>query len=262
MSCLLSVYVDRLKKYPAFLGKPSAEELFTCDFCSSELARLREEFRPELHAGEGDTFKRTLRLMDWVHHELFSAGDAIRPAAFNAREILRVRKTGSAFCTHYSTVMTELLLSIGISARPLYCVPEAFDCDSHMGVLVYLPETGRCFFADPTFNTYFEKNGRPMDIFEIRKSYAEGKPPSFRHINIDKQWELYCAGERCETYDEWYRLYMAKNVFRFMSPARSAYGCMDVNDSAWIIANPIGFDVKNEYDRFENAVYIHSAVTN
>ena len=260
MTGLFTAYTDRLKKYPSFSSGASLEPLFTySDSSAPELIRLRGEFHPEPVTGTGDTFTRTLALMERVHRDLFFVGGRAEPAALNTAEIMKVSKKGELFCTHYAVVLTELLLSIGIKARLVSCIPEIFDCDSHTGVLVYLPETSCWFFADPTFNTYFEENGKPLDIFDIRKLYAEDRPPKFRHITIDKQWELSCGGVSCETYDEWYRLYMAKNSFRFMSPAHSRYGCLSEKDAEWVAVNPTGFNLQNEYDQLKNIIYTKSS---
>lgn len=82
---------------------------------------------------------------------------------------------------------------------------------------------------------------------EIRKQYLNRKDIQFKGIEIDKRWTLILNGIVCETYDEWYKIYMAKNCFRFAFPQKSKFNYSNA-DARYVFANPLGYKVKNEYD--------------
>ncbi len=262
MSLLLEKYIVKLKKFDAYASESHKHEcqLFSyADESSPQLKKLRQDFDVD-NIAKGDTvFDKTLSLMNWVHCELFYTGENITPKGNNTNDIMSIRKTGALFCWYQAIVLTEMLASIGIISRVVSCLPEEFDYDSHMAVLVYDKEKTRWFFVDPTFNTYFlSDNEEPLDISQIRNGYASGGKPLFKHITIDKQWVLVCNGSTFDTYDQWYSVYMAKNTFRFMSPAATCYDCLSDETTQWIAVHPIGYNHTNEYDEGKNVQYIHS----
>lgn len=255
---LLKTYIDRLKNYDKFHIESSKTQYFTYFTDSSvELAKLRSEFCIE-DIAKGCFFEKVISLMNWIHKELFFVGDNVTPKENNTHDIMNIRKTGALFCRYHVIVLTEMLASIGITARVISCLPEIFDNDSHITVLVFDNDSSRWFFVDPTFNTFFcSDNDDALDIFQIRDMYKSGKIPKFKHISINKQWDLVCNGVVCETYDEWYTIYMAKNTFRFMSPADTYYNCLSDKNISWIAINPLGYNQKNQYDKDKNITYIH-----
>lgn len=260
MNVLLKTYIERLKSHGEFSVEARKKQVFSyIDSSETEMVKLRMEFGVSDIIKGNSVFEKTVSLMNWVHKELFFVGDNVTPGGNNTRDIMSIRKTGALFCWYHAIVLTEMLGSVGITARVIACLPEVFDHDSHMAVLVYDDDNSHWFFADPTFNTYFySDNDTPLDVFEIRGIYRSGKTPLFNHISIDKQWLLICNGEIYETYDQWYAVYMAKNTFRFMSPAHTFFDCLSNRHLPWIAVNPISYNQKNEYDKDKNIRYIDS----
>ena len=66
-------------------------------------------------------------------------------------------------------------------------------------------------------------------------------------IPIEKNWKLVMADQKYETYNDWYAIYMAKNLFRFSSPQVSSFGSYS-SDSVMICLDPQDYCQKNEYD--------------
>lgn len=254
-------YVEKLKKYGVFAHQAAGIPYFFYeDAQSPEMQALEKEYQVNKIALGDNTLQRVLSLMDWVHHALFFVGNNLTPKENNTRSIMGLGKTGALFCFYQVIVLAELLRSIGIKARVVSCLPETFHGDSHMAVLAFDQDTSKWFFADPTFNTYFySAENKALDVFEIREIYRRGDIPPFRHIRIDKQWTLICNGVVCETYDEWYALYMAKNCFRFMSPADNYYGCLSAKNVSYIAINPDGCTARNGYDEGRQVTYIQCA---
>jgi hypothetical protein len=177
--------------------------------------------------------------------------------------ILENKQKGQMFCFYYAILMNEILLSLGIKSRIIECFPKIFDHDCHMAVIVFIPELNEWAFFDPTFNTYFiDDEGKPLAIDKIRNIYKNmmetKKVPRFIPIGIEKKWELVLAGNRYETYDEWYAIYMLKNIFRFLSPLKSTFGYNIKRDEINLMLNPVGYHIINEYDSFNYGRIIYT----
>jgi len=233
-------YTDKLNEYPIFAADTEDKMFELCNNAET-FAQLNQDFNvSSIAAGESD-FDKTLALMAYVHQELFYIGDNISPPD-NTYDIMKVRKTGALFCNYHATVLSEMLLSIGIQAIKIACIPKDFDGERHVAVLAYMKELCQWVYFDPTFDTYFfDEANRPLGIFEIRKRYQSSERILFKPIEIDKQWPLVMNGLVCKTYDKWYYLYMAKNCFRFALPQRTSI-------------QPVGCKIKNEYDEVSYAL--------
>jgi hypothetical protein len=243
----MKIYTSILNEYPAFNSIGNIDFEFQ-NVQDEILIKLKNDFSiGDVAIGKSD-FEKTLSLMAYVHNELFYPGDNISPKENNTYEIMKVRKTGALFCSFHATVLSEMLLSVGIKAINIFCIPKDFDYDRHVAILAYMEDVKKWVFFDPTFNTYFfDKNKNPLGIFEIREQYRNLKDITFKHIEIDKQWTLVMNGLMCDTYDDWYKIYMAKNCFRFMFPKKSEFNYS--KDSAeYIFINPIDYNINNEYD--------------
>jgi hypothetical protein len=259
-------YCGLIQDYPRFdLSSNVRGELFTYSTVDDpRLSELRDTYGLGQVAGEGDCWSKATRLLSWTFEQLFHVGRTISPEPRDALNILAHRKTGSLFCIHKSIVLNEALLSVGLPSRLLWCYPYEFDSDCHVVVLVYVPELGKWAVLDPAFNTYFHgDDGAPSSVLEVRGAYASGSLPAFRSITIDKRWKLVMNGVTCETYDRFYQLYMAKNCFRFSSPADSRVGCSTDLQVRRVFLNPKGFTTTNQYDSSTrdpaSNVYITSA---
>ena len=217
-----------------------------------ELIHISEKFPVKEHYNGNTDLEKILTLMGYVHNIASKGGNNTSPAIKNTKEIMKAAKIGTLWCRDYATVLSEMLLCMGVKAVPVSCLPFKFDYDRHVGVMAYVNEFEKWVFFDPTFNTYFYDNA-PMDVFEIRSAYAHGKAPAFRHIAIQKDWVLTLHGVEYDDYDSWYSDYMLKNIFRFSIPLHSAYGCQNP-DSKTVCILPIGYTARNEYDT-SNTVY-------
>jgi len=253
----MTFYKNILNEFPTFTLGPAENNFFQLqDAQEKSLIKLENDFNVTAIAIGKSDFEKTFSLMAYVHQELFFPGDNISPAENNTYEIMKVRKTGALFCSFHATVLAEMLLSIGIKAIKTSCLPKDFDGDMHVAVLAYMKEMKKWVFFDPTFNTcFFDEAGNPLSMMEIREQYRNQKEVCFKSIEIDKQWTLVMNGIVCETYNEWYKIYMAKNCFRFMFPQQSAFNDSD-RDEEYIFTNPPGYKAKNEYDTIAAASHV------
>ena len=260
MNAQLEQYRAALATYPDFADGGEA----VCIVCQAAdapiLVKLASDFAVRAHFTGATCFERAVNLMHHVHQELSCPGGQAKPAENNTYGIMAARGQATLFCWHKATVLTEMLLSVGVPCVRLTCLPQTFDYDRHVVTLAYMPEFDRWVLLDPTFDTYFlDADGLPMDPCAIRRAYLAGGVPRFQHIAIDKHWTLVLNSVVYETYDEWYAVYMAKNMFRLMCPAESRYNDARLPAATCLFINPAGYDQQNEYDETgTNKAYYHT----
>ena len=251
-----SIWRECLQKYSFTCMHHDASVITYQPMHAPELVRLAERYSVrDAYRGYSD-LERVLSLMDFVHGIAKKGGENTSPVIKNTDEIMKAAEKGTLWCSDYATVLMEMLLSMGVKAARVTCMPYSFDCDRHVGVMSYLNDIGKWAYFDPTFNTYFY-DALPLDVFEIRSAYAKGIRPVFRHIAIEKNWVLMLHDVEYESYDMWYSDYMLKDTFRFACPMHSAYGGCSF-ESVFLYLTPTEYDDRNEYDA-PNAVYSHNS---
>jgi hypothetical protein len=249
----LESYRAALAAYPEF----GAEAVpIVCQSADDPvLVKLARDFNVRAHFTGASCLERALNLMHHVHTELFCPGDQVTPTSNNIYGIMAVKQQGALFCSYQAIVLTEMLLSMGVPCVRLTCTPRTFDYDRHVVTLAHMPELDRWVLLDPTFDTCFlDADGLPMAPDTIRRAYLAGGVPRFQPIAIDKQWTLVLNGVVYETYDEWYAVYMAKDLFRFTCPAESRFGDSDCH--SWYVLNPNGYAERNAYDDLPQAAQV------
>lgn len=104
--------------------------------------------------------------------------------------------------------MTACVQAVGIKARTVYLMPKEYNTgDNHVVTHVYLEEESRWIMVDPSWNGYFsDKDGRIMDVFELRDAFANGKSAS---LNEEANHNGSPADE------DYYKKYTAKNLYWF-----------------------------------------------
>lgn len=259
-----SQYIAHLVRYPSFTtGESTLPRFLYASADEENLRSFREQYDLEQTAGDGNGLSRVLRVMQWVHDELSQRGDRVTIQPLTPVNILETcRHTRCRlFCFHKAIVFTEALLALGIRARRLTCLPFEFDGDCHVVTMAFLPEFEKWALFDPSFNTFFTNEaGMPLSLPEIRSRYRENCAPTFQHIAMAKDGDVAMAGVVCETYDEWYAAYMAKNCFRFFCPLTSEYG-QAFQKEEYVFLDPVGFAERNLYDADKTTAYRTDNIT-
>ena len=146
-------------------------------------------------AGQGGTFTRALRLMDWFCAHTCYCGMEIRAAyRFQGKKedglrILRYAYDGgfahAINCRHKAFVFADCLIAAGIWAIPIamgsftYRPGEAdvTPRTSHFVVHAWLPEEARWVMLDPSMNTYvIDEEDRALHLIEIHECRRRGEP--------------------------------------------------------------------------------------
>lgn len=152
-------------------------------FENGKLAELRDQYRLDEAVSVGrDEFDRQIHLMDWVHRQFRSFG---RPSkdVFGALEVLEAIEEGHRFfCTQYAQVMVSAAASLGWVDRPLALrrhqgVNQRGGSTEHTTTEIWSNQFRKWVMLDPTSNMYLEKDGIPLNAWEIREEwfYRDGR---------------------------------------------------------------------------------------
>ena len=144
---------------------------------NAKLRSLRERYRlDEVVAPAGDEFGRQLLLLDWVNHRFKKFGRPSSPAK-GALEILEANDAGhSFFCAHYADVFVSAAASMGWVDRALALRrPDHVGSGSteHSSTEIWSNQHRKWVMLDPTFAMYVEKDGVPLNAYEIRREWFE-----------------------------------------------------------------------------------------
>jgi hypothetical protein len=148
-----------------------------------KLKELRERFKlDEVVAPGKDEFDRQVLLMDWTHRQFKKFGKPSTNAK-GALEILQAIDEGhSYFCAQYAEVLVSTAASLGWVDRPLALrrhqgVNKAGGSTEHSVTEIWSNQHRKWVMLDPTSNMYLEKDGLPLNAYEIRQEwfYHDGK---------------------------------------------------------------------------------------
>jgi hypothetical protein len=205
----------------------------------AKLLEIREKYRVDEVAEGGNEWSKILNLLDWISTSISYQGNMTEEIAMNTFALMDYSyhkgKDKGINCRMKATILTEMLLSIGIQSRILSLMPlNPNDTDNHVVSQVWLSEKKKWIIVDPTTNSYFmDKNGEILNAIEMREHIISGD-------------EIICSPKTSfgeETNDsEVYLAYMAKNLFYMHSPVINGFGSEDREDQKWITLCPKEFN--------------------
>ena len=144
-------------------------------FDNPKLKMLRERYWIDDVVAPGrDEFDRQLLLLDWVNHQFKKFG---RPTsdARGALKILEANEAGNAFfCAHYADVFVSAAASLGWVDRALALRrPDNIGQGSteHSSTEIWSNQHRKWVMLDPTFAMYVEKDGVPLNAYEVRQEW-------------------------------------------------------------------------------------------
>jgi hypothetical protein len=142
-----------------------------------KLKELRERYHLDQVVASGrDEFDRQIQLMDWVHERFTKFG---HPSAEcrGALEILQAIDAGHTFfCAQYAQLLVSAAASLGWIDRPLALrrhqgVAKVGGSTEHSVTEIWSNQYRKWVMLDPTSNLYLEKDGVPLNAFEIRREW-------------------------------------------------------------------------------------------
>jgi hypothetical protein len=208
---------------------------------------LRNQYSILKVAGNGNGFSKAVNLMCWVHENVVHCGggkqeDILRDSISILNYTFGKGQMPGIFCYDIAIVFTECCLAAGLTARTIHCKPfSPNDVDTHVVSMVYINEMNKWVFFDPNNNAYFaDKNGTALSPLEARYLLARDE---------------ICVSENTQPESDWYKQYMAKNLFYIKFWAKNTFGTDLIENQAIYYLAPLGFDVKNrEIAYYEYAI--------
>lgn len=182
------------------------------------LVDLRNKFKLDSIAGQGNQTSRILNLMHWMHNTVRHDGSSSNPDSRNAQDLIAICKNEKrgVNCRMMAIALNECYLALGIKSKFITCMPkeEKFD-DCHVINMVFNTDLNRWIWIDPTFSAYvMDEKGELLGIAEVREGLISGKPLI---LNPDANWNR----EESQTADYYLQTYMAKNLYRLQVPVNS-----------------------------------------
>jgi len=165
-----------------------------------KLKELRERYKLDevIAPGEGE-FEKQILLMDWVHHRFEKFGRPSKEAQGALQVLEAIDEGHSFFCTQYAQVMVSSAASLGWVDRALALrrhrgVNQKDGSTEHTTTEIWSNQFSKWIMLDPTSNMYLEKDGIPLNAWEIRQEwfYNEGEGLV---VVVGKDRRRYCKGD-------------------------------------------------------------------
>jgi len=223
-------FVDLLRQYASY--SPRLEQSADFAFYYSNpadpnLIRLRKQYDLVAIAGKGAEIDQLRNLMHWAHGLTIHTSNASVPAQMNSLNLLRIIHTEGMHinCGMYATILNDVYLSMGWKSRTVHLKPYNKDyLESHVVNAVYCRQFEKWLFFDPNMNAYFmDESGEILSVAEIRQRLIDGAVLQVNDglaFNSDNQ--VFAALGR-QFGKNFYRLYIAKNIFRYDCPQSSTF---------------------------------------
>ena len=160
-------------------------------------------------------------------------------------EYSRRVKTGFN-CRWHSTLLSELLLSIGIKNRFITCLPyDKNDSDCHVVNIVWLPELNKWAMIDSDMLEYVtDDNGTPLSLAEMRTVVVNGGTLNINTLpGFDSSWVAKPAGKK------YMKAYWTKNLYWFSAHTTYGFdleGTRSLPDS-YVCLVPPGYDCTDSF---------------
>ena len=139
-----------------------------------KLKQLRERYKlDDVIAPGKDEFDKQVLLMDWVHRQFKKFGTPTSKAK-GALEVLKAVDEGHTFyCSHFAETLVSAAASLGwvdrdIALRRPNNLGEGFL--EHSVTEIWSNQYRKWVMFDPLFALYVEKDGLPLNSYEVRRS--------------------------------------------------------------------------------------------
>ena len=173
---------------------------------SNNLCKVRDYFKLDSVAGQGDELSKIINLLHFAHDNIRHDGSNQAFAELDAIDLYNYYKaTGKGVnCRQLAISLCEMYLSMGIPARYVTCMPaDSLDYECHVINTVWSSQLQKWLYIDPTMDAWVtDENGTLLSIAEVRERLINDQPLVL-----------------CETANwnhESQETYMAKNLYYFV----------------------------------------------
>ena len=209
---------------------------------SNNLCKVRDYFKLDSVAGQGDELSKIINLLHFAHDNIRHDGSNQAFAELDAIDLYNYYKaTGKGVnCRQLAISLCEMYLSMGIPARYVTCMPaDSLDYECHVINTVWSSQLQKWLYIDPTMDAWVtDENGTLLSIAEVRERLINDQPLVLCET---ANWNH----ESQQTKEYYLETYMAKNLYYFVCKKlnrfnpESLYRNNDPADDVRLI--PVGF---------------------
>ena len=172
-------------------GKASLVSLKTVPFIESEyskrfhfdsfenpkLQELREKYQlSQVVASGKDEFEKQVLLNDWTHRQFLKFGTPSTNCHGALRILNAITEGHTFYCAHYEEVLVSAAASLGWVDRPIALrrhkgVAKVGGSTEHSVTEMWSNQYAKWVMFDPTSNLHLEREGVPLNAFEIRQEW-------------------------------------------------------------------------------------------
>ncbi|HJP95017.1 MAG TPA: transglutaminase-like domain-containing protein [Pyrinomonadaceae bacterium] len=157
---------------------------------SEDVAFFRREVGGEISTSES-RWERANKLRRWLAHRCYRVGMPGLETR-NPREAYQQMKQGQpVLCGNLAQMYVAFGEALDLTTRVVglsVAVQNGlFGIDTHAAAEVWLPEMGGWIYQDPTFNCYWQVDGKPASAMELHDAVMEHRPIEL--LPRDKQTE-------------------------------------------------------------------------
>ena len=196
--------IDSVKKDNPFRYQPQE---------SMNLRMVREYFKLDSVAGQGDELSKIINLLHFAHDNIRHDGNNRAFAELDAIDLYNYYKTTGrgVNCRQLAISLCEMYLSMGIPARYVTCMPaDPNDYECHVINTVWSNQLQKWLYIDPTMDAWVtDENGTMLSIAEVRERLINDQPLVLCET---ANWNH----ESLQTKDYYLDEYMAKNLYYFV----------------------------------------------
>ena len=213
---------------------------------SSNLKNVRDFFKLDSIAGQGNEISKIFNLMTWVQSNIRHNGNNFALCEFTSIDLYNYHKSTDKGinCRHLAIMLNEMYLAMGFKSRYVTCMPkDSTDKDCHVINAVYSDSLKKWLWIDPSFNAYIkDENGNLLSIEEVRERLIDGRPLV---LNEDANWN------KEKKTKEWYLdYYMAKNLYWFNCIVNSQFNAESRyrwTGETYVSLCPVGFTPSKQH---------------
>ena len=209
---------------------------------SNNLCKVRDYFKLDSVAGQGDELSKIINLLHFAHDNIRHDGSNQAFAELDAIDLYNYYKaTGKGVnCRQLAISLCEMYLSMGIPARYVTCMPaDSLDYECHVINTVWSSHLQKWLYIGPTMDAWVtDENGTLLSIAEVRQRLINDQPLVLCET---ANWNH----ESQQTKEYYLETYMAKNLYYFVCKKlnrfnpESVYRDNDPADDVRLI--PVGF---------------------
>ena len=209
---------------------------------SYNLQMVREYFKLDSVAGNGDELSKIINLLHFAHDNIRHDGGNRAFAEMDAIDLYNYHKTTGkgVNCRQLAISLCEMYLALGIPARYVTCMPaDSLDYECHVINTVWSSQLQKWLYIDPTMDAWVtDENGTMLSIAEVRERLIHDLPLVLCET---ANWNH----ESQQTKEYYLETYMAKNLYYFVCKKISRFNPESIyrnNDPTYDIRLiPVGF---------------------